>query len=689
MTHSDPGADCQNKPIMPITTSQTGRGRLYAKPIANYSIRMSQTYEEGQLMLMLLTLQRSTGCLLAAACLLACSPSISLAETTLNRLTHQEQLGGWKLLFDGQSLDAWRNYQQQGISDGWKIADGALIRDGEHPGDLITKDKFQYFELMLEYSISAGGNSGLMFHVSENQPKPYHTGPEIQIQDNQKGSDPQKAGWLYQLVQPPVINGSILDVTRPVGQWNEIFLRIAPNQCEVFMNGQLYYRFKLGDEQWNAAVANSKFATMEGFGAAGKGHICLQDHNDRVSFRNIKIRELDGDGAAPKPIDGQLDLQGELAFPQLTFANWEPVDDSGNVRKLRLLEVTYAEGAPERLYAADQMGMIYSFENRPDVSSSHVLLDIQAKVTQWYESGANNEQGLLGLAMHPKFTENGQFFVYYTRRENHTAVVSRYQVKTDNPLEADPASEQVLLEVAQPFQNHNGGSIEFGPDGLLYIGLGDGGFRNDPLASAQDRGQLLGSILRIDVDHHDAGKNYAIPGDNPFVDVAGARPEIYAYGIRNPWRIAFDKPTGRLWVGDVGQELWEEVDIIEKGGNYGWSNREGTHPFGNRPVRDDVSAPIDPVWEYDHGVGKSITGGRVYRSDRVPELVGKYIYADYVSGAIWALSYDESTGKATRNEQIIAGGIPVLAFGQDPAGDVFYTIDSSNGQCIYRFVDHP
>ena len=184
-------------------------------------------------------------------------------------------------------------------------------------------------------------------------------------------------------------------------------------------------------------------------------------------------------------------------------------------------------------------------------------------------------------------------------------------------------------------------------------------------------------------------RNYAIPGDNPFVDVAGARPEIYAYGIRNPWRIAFDKPTGRLWVGDVGQELWEEVDIIEKGGNYGWSNREGTHPFGNRPVRDDVSAPIDPVWEYDHGVGKSITGGRVYRSDRVPELVGKYIYADYVSGAIWALSYDESTGKATRNEQIIAGGIPVLAFGQDPAGDVFYTIDSSNGQCIYRFVDHP
>jgi glucose/arabinose dehydrogenase len=243
----------------------------------------------------------------------------------------------------------------------------------------------------------------------------------------------------------------------------------------------------------------------------------------------------------------------------------------------------------------------------------------------------------------------------------------------------------VLLEVEQPFQNHNGGSIEFGPDGYLYVAFGDGGARNDPLAAGQDRNKLLGSIIRIDVDHHADGKNYAIPADNPFVNTPGARPEIYAYGMRNPWRIAFDKQTGRLWCGDVGQELWEEVNIIRKGGNYGWSDREGTHPFGNRPARDDVSAPIGPIWEYDHTIGKSITGGRVYRSKRLPELYGKYIYADYVSGSIWALTYDESTDSAVKNEQVIESGVPVLAFGQDANGEVYYTIDSPRG--IYRFAE--
>ena len=629
----------------------------------------------------------TANCMLAVSTLFLVSPSSARADAGVNQLTRPEALSGWQLLFDGKSLDAWRNYQKEGISAGWQIVDGALVRDGDKPGDLITKEKYQYFELSLEYNISEGGNSGLMFHVTEDQPQPYNTGPEVQIQDNQAGRDPQKSGWLYQLVKPYEQQGKVVDATRPAGEWNQIFLRIAPNQCQVLMNGEFYYSFKLGDKQWNEAVANSKFAKMPGFGAAGEGYICLQDHGNRVAFRNIKVRKLAADGSVQQPIDGKLNMYGELAFPKLKFSGWEPVDDSGQVRKQRLLELTFAPDAPQRLYTIDQIGTIYSFENRPDVTQAELLLDIQGRVSEWSLDPSANEQGLLGLAMHPKFTENGWFFVCYTRRDDGTSIVARYQVRKDNPLEADPESEVVLLEVEQPFKNHNGGSIEFGPDGMLYIALGDGGYRNDPLDSAQDRAILRGSILRIDVNGQVNGKHYRIPADNPFVNVGGVRPEIYAYGMRNPWRIAFDKSTGRLWAGDVGQELWEEVDIIEKGGNYGWSVREGSHPFGNRPLRDDVSTPIDPVWEYDHDIGKSITGGRVYRSSRLPELAGKYIYADYVSGAIWALTYDEQRGKVTKNEQVIAGGIPVLSFGQDASGEVYYMIDSANGESIYRFAE--
>ncbi len=638
---------------------------------------------------MLKSFHRWACCLLAASGSMFSTANLSRADVGVNELTRPEALSGWQLLFDGKSLDDWRNYQQEGISDGWKIVDGAIVRDGNKPGDLITKKKYKYFELSLEYNISEGGNSGLIFHVTEDYPKPYNSGPEIQIQDNAGGHDPQKAGWLYQLYKPTapswVKEDGVLDATRPVGQWNQLFLRIAPAQCEVSMNGQLYYRFKLGSKEWNERVAESKFAKMEGFATAGEGHICLQDHGNLVSFRNIKVREIAEDGSVPQPIDGKLNMHGELAFPKLQFAEWEPVDEGGQVRKLRLMELTYSDSDKSRLFAAGQLGMVYVFENRPDVAQSHMFLDIQDKVTQWPDNGAN-EQGLLGLAMHPKFAENGQFFVYYTRRADHASIISRFHVSKDDPNKADPDSEEILLEVEQPYQNHNGGSIEFGPDGYLYVSFGDGGARNDPKASGQDRQQLLGSIIRIDVDKEADGKKYAIPADNPFVKSTASRPEIYAYGLRNPWRISFDKQSGRLWTGDVGQELWEEVNVIKSGGNYGWSDREGSHPFGNREHRPDVSEPIAPVWEYDHSIGKSITGGRVYRSSRVPELAGKYIYADYVTGAIWALSYDETTGQATKNEQVIAGGIPVVAFGQNPAGEVFYMIESSRGECIYSFA---
>lgn len=617
------------------------------------------------------------------------SAATAWADAEVNQLTRPEALSGWQLLFDGKSTAQWRNYKQTEVSSGWKVIDGALVREGANAGDLITKKKYKYFELSLEYNISAGGNSGLMFHVTENNPVPWHSGPEVQIQDNAGGNDPQKSGWLYQMYKPVPPNWvketGTLDATRAAGEWNQLYLRIAPDQCEVAMNGELYYRFKLGDQEWKNLVAKSKFAKFPGFGAAGEGHICLQDHNNLVSFRNLKVRELPEDGIVQQPIDGKLNMKSTPAFPKLKWQGWEPVDENGNVSKpLRILELTSASGDRNRLFALDQRGWIFTFENRPDVEQTNLFLDIQENVSRWFDPGAN-EQGLLGMALHPKFTSNGEFFVCYTRRDNHRSIVSRFRVSKDNPNKADPTSEEVLLDVGQPYQNHNGGSIEFGPDGYLYIGFGDGGARNDPLAAGQNRGQLLASILRIDVDSKSNGLKYGIPSDNPFAGIDGARPEIFAYGLRNPWRICFDKKSGRLWCGDVGQELWEEVNVIAKGGNYGWSSREGSYPFGNRPPVAGVSKPIDPVWEYDHRVGKSITGGRVYNSPRIKQLTGKYIYADYVSGGVWALTYDASSGKAVRNEQVIERGIPVLAFGEDQNGEVYHMIDTVRSQCILRF----
>ncbi len=630
-----------------------------------------------------MTLSKPTLCFLVVLSL----SKLLQAEVGENQLTKSEELSGWKLLFDGESTSQWRNYQKDGMSDGWRVEDGALVRADKGAGDIVTKNKYKYFELSLEYKISKGGNSGVMFHVTEDNPAPWHSGPEVQVQDNQDGHDPQLSGWLYQLYQPEpprwAPNAAAPDATRPVGEWNQLFLRISPRGCEVCMNGNRYYTFNLGDRSWKERVAKSKFSKFDSFGTAGEGYICLQDHGNLVAYRNIKIRELENDGSAPQPITGVLNVSGELAFPKLEWEGWDPLDDSGNIRKFRIIELTHAKGDGDRLFAAAQSGRIFTFANDPEVTQSKLFLDLSDTVTQWNSSGAN-EEGLLGLALHPKFIENGQFFVYYTHKDDHRSVLSRFTLSKEDPAVADRDSEQVLLEVAQPYQNHNGGSIEFGPDNYLYIGLGDGGLRNDPKLSGQDLSQLLGSILRIDVDHPSGNLPYGIPADNPFVENPQARSEIYAFGLRNPWRISFDSKTGRMWCGDVGQELWEEVNVIEKGGNYGWSSREGSHSFGNRGQLSQVSAPTSPVWEYDHTIGKSITGGRVYNGSRLPELDGKYLYADYVSGAIWALSYDPASGKATANEQVIASGIPVLAFGEDQQGEIYFMIDSPRG--IFKLV---
>ena len=223
----------------------------------------------------------------------------------------------------------------------------------------------------------------------------------------------------------------------------------------------------------------------------------------------------------------------------------------------------------------------------------------------------------------------------------------------------------------------------FGPDGCLYVGMGDGGGRNDPKRLGQKRETLMGSVFRIDVDRTANGNNYAVPADNPFTGQAGVRPEIYAWGFRNPWRMAFDRRSGHLWLSDVGQDLWEEIDIVQKGGNFGWSMREGSYPFGDQ---ESDTQTVAPVWEYDHRIGKSITGGFVYRGRKLPELNGHYLYGDYVAGKLWALHYDEENERVVRNMAIPWNGLPVLAFGEDEHGEGFVTTPAANGRGIYRLV---
>jgi quinoprotein glucose dehydrogenase len=345
------------------------------------------------------------------------------------------------------------------------------------------------------------------------------------------------------------------------------------------------------------------------------------------------------------------------AFPELTFDL--PVF------------LTNAGDQSNRVFVLAQKGVIHVFDNKQDVDGAKEFLDISSRVV--YKE-TENEQGLLGLAFHPKFKQNGEFFIYYSTTDKPlTTVISRFHVSKDDPNRADPKSEEELLRITHPYWNHKGGTIAFGPDGYLYVGLGDGGLGADPHENGQNLNTLLGKILRIDVDTKTGDKKYGIPKDNPFADRHDAKPEIYAYGVRNIWRMAFDRQTKLLWAADVGQDLWEEIDIIERGGNYGWNLREARHPFGRKGVeaRKDL---IDPIWEYPHSIGKSITGGFVYRGKKVPELVSAYLYADYVTGKMWALRYDEKAKKVTANNTITAQPLPVMSFGEDELGEAYFLV---------------
>lgn len=378
-----------------------------------------------------------------------------------------------------------------------------------------------------------------------------------------------------------------------------------------------------------------------------------------------------------------LGIKTEVAFPNLEWAGWSPTDDSGRATPLRPILLTHAGDGTNRLFVPTQQGVIHVFPNDDAAKKTEIFLDIRDRVRYL---DMQNEEGFLGLAFHPKFKENGEFFVFYTDVKATMAnVVTRFKRSKSDPTKADPASAEEIIRFEKPFWNHDGGTIAFGPDGYLYITHGDGGNANDPHENGQNLGTLLGKVLRLDVDHKANGKNYAIPKDNPFVGKPGAAPEVWAYGLRNVWRMAFDRTTGKLWAADVGQNLFEEINILQSGGNYGWNLREALHPFGSKGtgVRPDL---LDPIWEYHHDIGKSVTGGYVYRGKKLPELAGSYVYADYIAGRLFALTYDEKAGRVTANRELQATGIPVMSFGEDADGELYTLMQSQNGKGISRFV---
>ncbi len=367
-----------------------------------------------------------------------------------------------------------------------------------------------------------------------------------------------------------------------------------------------------------------------------------------------------------------LDVKVVPAFPHLKWPDFVTGVDEGRTQEPRPLVLTGAGDGTNRIFVVSQYGSVHVFPNDPAVKEMGTFLDIRDRV-QYHPK--QNEEGLLGLAFHPQYAKNGELFVFYsakpTTEKPHVSVLSRFHAMKGDPTRADPKSEEILLTFQRPFWNHGGGTILFGPDGYLYIATGDGGFGRDPQMNGQNLQSVLGKILRLDVDHKDKDLAYAIPKDNPFAgQPTYARGEIWAYGLRNVWRMAFDRQTGALWAADVGQDTWEEIDIIHKGVNYGWNLREGKHPHGpfGSGTRPDL---VEPIWEYHHDIGKSITGGSVYRGKQVPELAGAYLYADFVTGQIWALWYDAERKAVTANRVILPKGLPVMTFGEDDQGEVY------------------
>jgi glucose/arabinose dehydrogenase len=337
--------------------------------------------------------------------------------------------------------------------------------------------------------------------------------------------------------------------------------------------------------------------------------------------------------------------------------------------------VAITNAGDERLFITLQPGEVVIRDAAGNILPQP-FLDLRTKVS------CCGEQGLLSIAFHPHYKENGFFYVDYTNTDGNT-VVARYAVAADDPNRANMATETILLTIDQPFDNHNGGQLQFGPDGYLYIGMGDGGSADDPGNRGQNLSVLLGKLLRIDVDH---SSPYALPATNPFVSTAGARGEIWAYGLRNPWRFSFDRLTGDLWIGDVGQSAWEEVDLQPAGSaggqNYGWRKMEGKHCFNPSTNCQDGSLTL-PILEYSHTDGCSITGGYRYRGSRLTQLRGTYFYADYCEGTIWGGTQLANGSWSSR--VLLDTNMLISTFGEDVNGEL-YLADLAHG-IVYSVVD--
>jgi glucose/arabinose dehydrogenase len=341
------------------------------------------------------------------------------------------------------------------------------------------------------------------------------------------------------------------------------------------------------------------------------------------------------------------------------------------------LSVAHAGDGSGRLFIVLQTGQILIYNGGRVLARP--FLDISNLVS------CCGERGLLGLAFHPAYASNGSFYVNYTDRRGNT-VVARYSVSRLSPNLANPLSATTLLTVDQPYANHNGGQLQFGPDGYLYIGLGDGGSAGDPQNNAQNLGTLLGKILRVDVD---GGSPYAIPPDNPFVGVEGARPEIWAYGLRNPWRFSFDRLTGDIFIGDVGQDEWEEINFQPAssagGENYGWRLMEGGDCY-DPPTGCNPEGLVLPILEYDHSQGCAVIGGFRYRGAQVPTLSGQYLYADYCSGLMWGAAQDDAGTWSTG--VLLDAPFSVSSFGEGPDGELYVLSYGSSGT-LYKISTAP
>ncbi len=397
------------------------------------------------------------------------------------------------------------------------------------------------------------------------------------------------------------------------------------------------------------------------------------------SGQSVSSKAQAADAKTPAPALPKLATR--VAFPNLRFD--------------RPVAFDYPKTTGKRYFVVEQhTAMIWAFPEDRQTSHKQLFLRLLDPINR------GNEEGLLGMAFHPKYQENGQFFVYYSANDqgHRFSVVSRFVASRGGVGETDPTSEErIWVSAEDPFENHNGGTIVFGPDGYLYITLGDGGAADDPMSSGQNPRDWFASILRIDVDHPSGGNAYGIPRDNPARRsrrFAHWAPEVYCIGLRNVWKFSFDRKTGELWAGDVGQNLWEMVHRIENGGNYGWSIKEGFHPFQpQRRQRPDAASKIQPpIFEYPHAPtrdrpdsGLSITGGYVYRGKKIPDLEGVYICGDFETGRVWGLRADK--GKLIDKGELIDirrnPGLKIASFAEDRDGEIL--ILSFDGR-IYELI---